>query len=179
MIYQIEDIRSHKFSDKDRLFPDTNFWIDYYLSNQKDRWGKICRRAYSKMKLYNSEIYIDLLVLQEFKNVCSKSKKYDRTKYQTFKDFRNSPDYLSVKRKIQTYSNLILDDTTYINYRFSKKDLMDIDQRNFPNNLDPNDQFIKEICEKEDLTLITNDADFGIPGIRILTANRRLLDLSK
>ena len=41
---------------------------------------------------------------------------------------------------------------------------------------DFNDQVIIKLCKKEELTLITHDADFRDAGIPILTANHRLLN---
>ena len=42
---------------------------------------------------------------------------------------------------------------------------------------DFNDQMIRELCRSRNLALVTDDADFGTQGIRVLTANRRLLGL--
>jgi predicted nuclease of predicted toxin-antitoxin system len=40
---------------------------------------------------------------------------------------------------------------------------------------DFNDQILAQLCRREELTLITDDGDFRGSGLKIVTANRRLL----
>lgn len=123
-----------------------------------------------------SQIFIDVLVTSEFMNTIARVKWGLMTnKKIKYKDFRNSNEYMAVAEEIADLTKRILDGCTLIESGFGSIDVMSI-MRNFAKRqVDFNDQIIEVMCRQNDFTLVTDDGDFANHGLRVLTANRRLL----
>ena len=179
MTSSVSDIRSYTFAKGDQVFLDANIWlfIDGPVWHHPDRRSKIYSAAFKKMRETGTTIYIDVLVLSEFIN------RYARLLYgqqaakpPKFKDWRKTSDFKTAAQEIGTQAKKVASKCRHIDSGFELADIEAILKDFSTGNSDFNDQVIAELCKRENLALITNDADFRATGLRILTANRRLLE---
>lgn len=168
----------HEFNRKDRLFLDTNIWL-YLYGPQKPKARVI--DTYSRMlkQILNagSRIYIDVLVVSEFINACVRLKWQIATKREIrFKAFRNAPYFKSVAKSISSDVASVMTHCLRVESGFASMEATELLNEFVAGKCDFNDQVIIRLCKREELTLITHDADFRRAGIPILTANHRLLN---
>ncbi len=98
--------------------------------------------------------------------------------------FRKSTEYRSGYLEIaDDFNNFIRKGTDIINDSFGSKDgvkFRDVLGNNFNNRLDFNDNFYYQLAKKNNYTIITDDKDFLVKGVEVLTLSRTLLlDSSK
>lgn len=171
-------VKDHEFNRKDKLFLDTNIWL--YLYGPQRRKARVID-AYSKMLkrilAAGSRIYIDVLVVSEFINTCTRLKWQIATKKEIrFKAFRNAPSFKSVAKSVSSDVGRVMTHCLRVESGFAGIEVTELLNEFAAGECDFNDQVIIKLCKKEELTLITHDADFRDAGIPILTANHRLLN---
>lgn len=171
-------VKDHEFSRKDKLFLDTNIWL--YLYGPQRRKAKVID-AYSRMLKRildaGSKIYIDVLVVSEFINTCARLKWQLATKREMrFKAFRNTPSFKSVAKSVSIDVGRVMTHCLRLESGFASMDANELLNEFIDGKCDFNDQVIIRLCKREELTLVTHDADFRGAGIPILTANHRLLN---
>ena len=170
-------VTNHDFTPQDKLFLDANIWL--YLHAQlkpQAYWVKIYSKVFDRILKAESEIYIDVLVMSEFIN------RYARIKHELvapcikFKNFRKSSDFKPVARDIAADVKKILNHCCLIETGFATVETDGLLDEFATGNSDFNDQVITELCKSNGLTLITNDSDFKIQTIPVLSANPKLLN---
>ncbi len=171
-------VKDHEFSRNDRLFLDTNVWL-YLYGPQKpkarliDTYSRMLKRILDA----GSRLYIDVLVVSEFINTCTRLKWQLATNRKIrFKAYRNAPSFKSVARSVSSDAARIMTHCSRVESGFSDMASTELLNEFVSGKCDFNDQVIIRLCKKEELTLITHDADFKGVGIPILTANHRLLN---
>lgn len=98
-----------------------------------------------------------------------------KNKYPKFKHFRRSVDFQNMVSDAEAFARKILQ---FCKIHSLSPDALDINQAltGFASGqLDFNDALILDVCRKQNLKLMTNDADFLTGGIEVLTTNPQLL----
>jgi predicted nucleic acid-binding protein len=177
MKHEATEVRHYNFTSQDRLFLDANIWL--YLDGpqkSKSHWRTTYSKVFSRILNACSQIYIDVLIVSEFIN------RYTRVRWgvvapglNSFKDFRNSPDFKPIAKDITADVKRILKHCSPIESGFAAMEIDDLLDAYALGNSDFNDQVITELCKTNGLTLITNDSDFRSREIPVLTANKSLL----
>lgn len=162
------------FKPEDRLLLDANILLFLYgPGSPRDSRARDYSRAYKRMLEANSQIYVDVLVVSEFIN------RYARIKCgskRNFKRFRQSKAFEPVAGAIADAMRRILKHCKRIRNGFEALQINPLLDEYAKGNSDFNDQVIASICKRERLKLVTDDSDFSGKGIRVLTANRNLLN---
>ena len=171
-------VNEHEFSRRDRLFLDTNIWL-YLFGPHKpkaraiDTYSRVLKRILDA----GSRIYIDVLIVSAFINACARLNWHLATNRKIgFKAFRNSSSFKSVARSVSSDAARVMSHCLRVESGFSDMAATELLNEFVTGKCDFNDQVIIRLCKKEELTLITHDADFKGAGIPILTANHRLLN---
>jgi hypothetical protein len=157
--------------------PSPNYWEQVYVDFFDDLINERSQPKILMPSVLVSEIintYIRDVPFKEFKNKTGKLDAHFK------KDFRPSSDYLiayhSILDDLKSYKNCIqfIDDSCILNPspQFLSKDFTDVDF---------NDKYyfhlLKELSKTTPLTIVTNDGDFHIEDIPILTVHKDLLAL--
>lgn len=173
----IRDIRSHTFMKDDRLLIDTNVWLSVYgpIPYRRKR-AVLYSNAIANIKRIRCMVFIDVIVVSEFIN------KYARLEFQQtgnefndFKAFRDSAYFKPVARNIATSVMGIMNNCTRCGTGFHEMNISSLLADFAGGNKDFNDQVIVEICKTQGLQLLTDDGDFHIPDVHVITANNQLL----
>ena len=176
----ISDVRHHIYTSEDKLFLDANIWLYIFGPQepkyQKRLWINIYSEVFKSVLNANSQIYIDVLILSEFIN------RYARLKYQVdspvdveFKDFRKTEAFRIIAQDISNDVERMLKYCTRIECGFGDLHIQSLLSDYAKGDSDFNDHVLAELCKHNGFILITNDSDFKIQGIPILTANRYML----
>jgi len=181
MLPQISDIKKYTFSEHDHLLLDANIWMSIYgpIAN-KDWRTSVYSAALKDIRKNNCEMFIDVLILSEFINAFSRvefNQLNPIIKPQKFKDFRNSAQFKPYAQEISINARKIIKICRRCDSAFEYMDLPILLAQYEEGDSDFNDQVLVEICKLKDLTLITHDADFKADDIKILTANKKLLNM--
>jgi predicted nucleic acid-binding protein len=173
-------IERHTFNPFDKLLLDANIWLFIYSPQYRptDRQTKIYSTALKRMLDAGCTIFLDALVLSEFVNVLGKLA-YNRLpvsqRPSDFKAFRNSSTFKATAKSIADSCKRILQVVTPIESGFASCDPMDLLHHYEDGRSDINDLLLAHLCRTQALTLVTDDADFRMSGLPILTANSRAL----
>jgi predicted nucleic acid-binding protein len=174
------NIQRYIFSEQDRLFFDTNIWFFIYGPQSKlDGRQRIYSNAFHSIISNGGKIYIDILVLAEFINRVARFH-YDiwcdeNQSTLNYKEFRSSENFKSIAKEIEIASQMILLDSTQIETGFTKINISSLLTSFVQKQQDFNDLVIENICQINQLKLVTEDRDFKGTNIQILTSNRKLL----
>ena len=174
------DIYKHKFTDKDKLFLDTNIWFYIFGPQdpkyQKNDWMAVYSWAFKRILKAKCDIYIDVIVVAEFIN------RYARLRWNVekapdveFKDYRKSSDFKLVAQDIVADLKKVMEHCLRIENGFEILNIDVLLNEFGKGKSDFNDQVIAGICKSYGLTLLTNDGDFKNQDLPILTANSFLL----
>ena len=180
---KILDITTYQPKADDRFMLDANIWLYLYcaLGNYKQTsiqgYDGFLKRAIS----VNASIWVSSLILSEVINrwlrLDFKIKKVRKNKNVEFKrDYRPTEDCRKLSRDIaKVIEGKMFQIAGRIDDNFSGIDASDI-----LNNLagsDFNDLYYSKLANTNNLTIVTDDADFGnIPlPVTILTGNSKLL----
>lgn len=180
-----KNICYYTFNKDERLFFDTNIWIYIYgpLVNSPDTKSVTYANALKQIRRQGSHLFIDASVLSEFINAYARLEYKQRfaNTYKTFKQFRQSPNFISIAEDIVNNTKRIVKLCQPCDLQFSRLNLTSILDEYAQGKADYNDQLLIEICVENNLTLVTHDADFSQLEKRdqlvLLTANRRLLNI--
>ena len=176
----ISDVRHHIFTSEDRVFLDANIWLYIFGPQdpeyQKRFWIDIYSEVFRSVVNSKSQIYIDVLILSEFINRYARLKYYFEAPVDVeFKDFRKSEEFRIIAQDIANDVKRILKYCTRIESGFGDLQLQSLLNDYAKGDTDFNDHVIGELCKNNGFILITNDSDFKVQGIPILTANRYIL----
>lgn len=179
MIPNVLSIENYIFTPQDRLFFDANIWIYLYgPSKPGDRRVSLYSKAFECILQAQCAVYLDVLVLSEFINRVARIQfglEKDRMNFRDFKDFRRHSLFQETAKVIAGAVRTILQRCERTDSLFSTLDMDQIITEYETAASDFNDLVIAEICQTNQLTLITDDVDFKNRNVPILTANRRLL----
>lgn len=179
VVSNIEHIDNYSPSNGDILFFDANIWLAIYGPSPA-YWAQApCSSLFYKLIKNNIDIYINSLLISEVVNTWARLEFHQQRKElgfepNQFKMYRETPQFLDVAEDISINIEKIL--------RWSKRDssLDSIDLEYIilkygSGVYDFNDLVFGEICKINNLILVTNDRDFCITDVNILTANNLLL----
>lgn len=173
-------IERHTFNPSDKLLFDANIWLFIYSPQYRptDRQAKTYSTALKRMLDAGCTIFLDALVLSEFVNILGRLA-YNRLpvsqRPSDFKAFRNSSAFKATAKNIADSCNRVLQVVTRIESGFASCDPVDLLDQYEAGRSDINDLLLAHLCRTHALTLVTDDADFRMSGLPILTANSRLL----
>jgi predicted nucleic acid-binding protein len=173
-------IDGYQFSAADRLLFDANVWLFLYGPGYRpsDRRAGLYSAAYKRILEVQCRIFIDALVLSEFVNVLARLAFHSLPpgkKPENYKTFRRSPAFKPVAKSIADACRRILAACLRIESGFSLIDVDALLGRYEVGKADFNDQILAQLCQRQGLTLVTDDGDFRESALKIVTANRRLL----
>jgi predicted nucleic acid-binding protein len=179
----VRPLGTHRFRQTDRLLFDTNVWLFLYSPQYgpNDNRVRIYSGAAKSALAAQSTIFIDVLVLSEFINTWARftyNKLPASTKPKDFKTYRNSSAFKPVAKSIADACRRILGYATRIDSEFASLNLDNALANYEAGRADFNDYVLAELCTKNELTLVTDDADLKGRNLNILTENRRLLTSS-
>ena len=169
------------YSPADRIVFDANVLVSLFSSLEPP--GSQTVRNYSavlkEIQTKGATILLDVLVLSEFVNVCAR-KEYDLAYppgpgRPSFKTFRGSQDFIPVAESISRTAQHIASITVSVDHAFSNWPLTDLLKDYATGRHDLNDQCLVHLCQQENAYLLTNDRDFVVGGITVLTTNPKLL----
>ena len=181
MALKAMSVEKYDFQSQDELFLDANIWLYVYgPQNPNDYWVKVYSKAFERILIAKSCIYIDILVVSEFINTYARLKwrlkwRLNAPHSKTFKIFRKSDDFKTIAREIADNTKRVLGHCSKIESDFKTLKIDNLMNDYAAGYSDFNDQVITELCQKKGLKLITNDGDFKGQDITILTANKKLL----
>lgn len=169
----IGDVSSRSF------FFDANVLIYIFGNSTSRKWETQYSKIFSRL-MTNTNLFVDFTVISEFINREAKLSYhsylifYNKTTIDLpYKAYRNSPDGITVMNGIyMCVKDDILSKFKITEESYSKRDILEFLTND---SLDFNDKAIKQICINNDYILVTNDSDFKITDIDILTANNKLL----
>ena len=173
------DIRSYAFTGGERLLLDANVWLSIYGPDPtKRRRSALYQAAFRRMRQAGSQLFLDVIVLSEFINVCARMQ-FDQKRPSAprgeFKKFRDSGDFAPVAEETAINATKICCAATRCGTGFDAVDVGSLLVHYARGACDFNDLMLSNICVSRGLTFVTDDADFKGSGHPILTANRRLL----
>ncbi len=174
----VRDIRDYAFVEADHLLLDTNILMFVYgPQKQNDKRCEDYTDAFKRMCQGKSVLYIDVLIMSEFINRCTRLEMQLR-KHKDYKKFRNSEDFRSIAQGIASNVRRIGQYTTRTNSPFQECPLDQMLYEFEAGQVDFNDQMLLQLCRNKNLMLVTDDGDCTSNDVTILTANSRLLELS-
>lgn len=180
----IISITKCRFRQSDRLFLDTNVWLLAYGENSpRNKRAKIYSRAVLNIINAGCLIYTNPLVLSEFINVCTQDvrKRHNtllRQKSQSelsLKEFRKTQAFEDVSGTIVADAQKILSHCQCVDSGLDIAALQSCLADYQSGEVDFNDAAIVRLCRTNNLTLMTDDADFACQPIPIITGNPNLL----
>jgi predicted nucleic acid-binding protein len=174
------NIADHVFTGNDRLFVDTCVWFAVYgpLTTRQARQAGYAPRltaAYGSA----AQLFTDALVVGELTNLwlrLAHGQSACADQGIEFKDFRQSTEYgLAAEELRTTLQDSVLARCSWCKHALSKQDVHEAlaalprGQRDFT------DLLLVRLCQRNNLVLVTDDADFANADVPILTSNARLL----
>jgi len=130
------------------------------------------------MQTAGCTVYIDVLIISEFINAYARwEHKQSASASDRFKDFRNSPAFVTIAKDIAVNAKRIIKQCQRCDSTFARIDVDALLTEFEKGDSDFNDQMFHRICKHEQLILVTDDRDFKPPDLTILTANNRLLNI--
>lgn len=179
------DVANHVFRGNEQLFLDANVWLLVYGPHgphgpHGSRGRRVTTYSSALRRILEAKcrIHVDVLVVSEFINAYARLKWRQTDTRKEFKEFRNSEEFSQVARDIAGSVGRVVGHCSRVESSFGTLDIERLFDEYAAGRTDFNDQIIRELCRRRNLTLVTDDGDFGAQGIRVLTANRRLLGLA-
>ncbi|WP_191575509.1 PIN domain-containing protein [Achromobacter insolitus] len=174
------DIASYSYKKGEIFLFDANIWL--YISAPPSsatvgQWNKKYSQALKDILSAHSRLVVSSTILSEYLN------RYCRIEWEAlhkathpnFKKFRQSSAFNAIGIQAAAEANQILSLCGKYNDHFETCNVGPMLTQFENGSLDFNDGMISHFCSAHDCKLVTNDADFTMGGIEILTANRSLL----
>lgn len=172
-------ISTYAFIPGDKLLLDTNVWFSIYGPVTPDWKTAVYSRALREMISANCDVYVDVLILSEYINRYARLRhnilRYTVGIEPDFKKFRSSSDFKPIAADIGGDVKQIMKHCDTIESDLPACDINALIDEFEKADSDFNDQILAELCKRRNLKLVTHDADFKDRGLKILTANQRLL----
>ena len=145
------------------------FWPIYDKSNNAARYASFLNALLQQ----KNTCAVSLTILSEVINRIIRLEQSSlKLQAKKFKDFRNSPEGIKVQEDIfSIVRDTVLKTFSLTDQSFSRNDIIKYLQTD---TLDFNDKIIADICRKNNMILLTHDADFMNTDIDILSANPKL-----
>lgn len=173
----------YSFKQGEQIFIDSNIWLYLFPAAQRpdsyNFWGQNYHNTFSNLIKAKAQPVLDPLVLSEYLNAYFRIEwnAWFKSQYSSYKSFRNSSDFLQIARRARTKAQNILRNCVVHSVSPSDLSLVGIiDDIGHGRQIDFNDAIYIDICRKQKMKLMTNDADFLNGGIEILTSNPNLLN---
>jgi predicted nucleic acid-binding protein len=168
------------FSANDNLLLDANIWLFLYCphGDPNAHGPTVYSAAFKNIISAKSRIYVSSTILGEFIN------RYCRLAHELllakdaapkdFKRFRKTAHFKKVAQAVGDAAQRVLKNANPIDDGFGSLEVEKILTNFESGKFDFNDLLIAKVCSRKNLTLVTDDEDFGVHDIRILTANALL-----
>lgn len=173
------DLSTYAFSKGEALLFDANVWL-YLFPAPSDRPPVFARRysaALKQMLMEETLLTLDALVLSEYLNRYCRIEwsALHKAKHPDFKKFRQSSDFGSIGQGAAVFSRRILQLCSRHDHPFASCNVSQViaDFKSWTQDL--NDGLLVETCRHHGWKFVTNDGDFTIGGIEVLTTNPKLL----
>lgn len=187
----ISDARKAVYDASHPVFFDANVWLSLYAppSDENDHWKAEYTKVLNRIITGKVPVLMDATVISEYINRFCRIEFDAYEEYmhpnnkRTFKEFRTQ-DYATYKpiadsAAASVKEMLEIPSVKRINGDFAAMDVVSMLEEFALGNSDWNDQQIVDLCQRNECSLLTNDADFKDASIDILTCNGRLLGLIK
>jgi predicted nucleic acid-binding protein len=181
MANSVTDIRKHIFAETDIIVLDANIWLFLYGPGEPtDRRTAMYSQAFVQILNSGCRIHLDALVLSE---VINRLARFEHELLMEsgaqvptdFKQFRDSPQFSAVALDISVTAKKLVNYTKQVETNFSGVPLVEMLDEFGKGSKDFNDQLLAELCKSKNYTLVTDDGDFAVPGLKVITGNARLL----
>ena len=187
----IRDARKAIYDESHPVFFDANIWLSLYAppSGENDPWAMHYSAVFKRIVDNKVPVLLDATVLSEYLN------RYCRIEFQAYEDYEHPNSKRSFKefrtQDFATYKPIAIDAASRVREMFEiptiRKVKGDFAAMDVPAMLDEfeqgksdwNDQQIVDLCQRNQCSLLTNDADFKDASIDILTCHSKLLGLVK
>lgn len=171
-------IEKYSFTAGDRLLLDTNIWLFLYCPHCDPNTFAAYSAAFKNILSAKSKIYVSSTVLGEFiYRYCRLAHELLMAKDaapKRFKNFRKTAPFKKVAKAVADATRRVLQNATPVDEGFASLDIGRILTDFESGRHDFNDLLIAEVCERERLILVTDDEDFSVRDLPILTANALL-----
>jgi hypothetical protein len=181
MSSNVLDIATYKFAQPEDCVLDANVWLFLYgPSDLTDPRISIYSSAVDKILKAKCKIHLDVTLLSEYVNRHARlqfdlMREYTALKAETFKQFRDLGAFAPIAAEISVAAKQIVKLCARFESDFSICPIEGLLDEFAKGTRDFNDQIIGHACKNRKFTLITDDGDFRSEGIKVLTANRKLL----
>lgn len=154
---------------------DANVLIYLFWPTGRSYWESQYATAYNRLRLQGNKLFVDFLIVSE---VINRIMRIEYTKANlissiSYKDYRNSRAGKEALKDIYVIiENNVLKNFEVIGKAFNKQEmlrLLTVDELDFV------DKATVTLCEENSLVLLTNDKDFKLSNIDILTSNPAIL----
>ena len=174
----IRDVRTFAFAPGQRLFLDTNVWLDVLGPQSKPDEPRVVAysEALGRMIESGASVFLDATVVSEFTNAVMRYFHRAHDNGISAKAYRATPHYRQNVPAIKSYLASLLSSATLIEGGVRAAELPALVMGLDDARLDFNDLVILGVCRRENLTLVTDDVDFRGADVELLTANTHLLD---
>ena len=173
------DIRSYVFDPQASYFLDANVWLSVYGPlPPNDHRAKVYSHALKRLRGSGAKVFIDVLVASELVNGWSRIEfeaAGGRSRFSSFKDFRNDPTYVPVAGAIAASLRSILAFAQRTGTPFANINFDDVLADFTKGGLDLNDHLIVDGCRAKGHILVTHDGDMKSAPVPVVTANAALL----
>jgi predicted nucleic acid-binding protein len=181
MAISVADIRKYHFAETEGLLLDTNVWLLLYGPGEPhDSRVDVYSEAFVQILNAKSRINLDALVLAEFINRFARFefelfKSNNEAVPDSFKRFRNTPDFVPIALAISVAAKKLVKHSYRVESIFADLPVEKVLDDFGKGGQDFNDQLLGELCMAKGYVLVTDDGDFTAPGLRVVTANAKLL----
>lgn len=191
MPYNIRNLDFANLQKKNYFF-DANLWLKilkppFNLSKRDEKYldffekfsNSINKPAIAVTALLLSEVINRYLRDVTYSQFCKKKgqlnvpKSYYKEVYRCSEQFRK--DYISLCEDIKAYQNLYKLFSDGFGMEIRQKDIL----TSPPVSLDFNDFYYYKMALQNNFTIVTDDKDFFVPDVEILTYNNQLIDRAK
>jgi len=169
----------YAFRKDEQLLLDTNVWL-YLLPAPSDKpkgYAASYSRAFKNMLTAGAYLAMDAMILSEYLNRYCRIEwsALHKHAYPDFKAFRKSASFQTVGQGAATFARRILKLCACHNHPFATTDVVRVLADFEAGSNDFNDGLLAETCRHHGWKLVTNDGDFALGGIELLTTNPKLL----
>lgn len=170
-----------------RVVFDTNIWLLIFDFNAHSVPHKmeIYSDAYGTLLKNGNTIVVNDYILGEFCNRCTRieydverSASEQPDKFPSYKEYRKTKEFRNSMEAARDTCLNIVDDHEFISIDGDHYNIREVLDRFCGGEMDFSDIILTDFCRKEDLYLMTDDRDFANSGIKLITANRRLIKVS-
>ena len=176
----VKHIRDYSPDDDDCIFFDANIWLAIY-GPSPDHWAQApCSSLFYELIKNNIDIYINSLIISEVINAWARLEFNQQRielgfKSTEFKKYRETSEFEDVAEDISINMEKILRWSKRFDSSLESIDMNDIISKYRSGAYDFNDIIYGNICKTNNFILVTNDGDFCVTDINILTANKKLI----